>query len=138
MLAFSVAATLVGGWYWLDEIPAGRSAGQDHLHLLQAICLALGLPADSPVQEHFNWPLGTGGQLEQGVDEARAAFSGFVNGRLERMKPARILVLGEWDAQWFKPDLLPEGAEKITVSAWEMLRQPQLKRQAWNELKMLK
>ena len=134
---FAVAATFAGGWLWLDEIPAGRTAGRDHLHLLQSICLALGLPADPPVQEMFNWPLGAGGQLDQGVDAARAAFSGFVSGRLERLQPARTLVLGEWDSQWYEPSLLPAQAQKVSVSAWEMLRRPQLKRQAWSELKPL-
>ena len=134
---FSVAATFAGGWYWIDEITAGRSVGAEYLQLIQAICHAMRLSTDAPVQEQFNWPLGGASQLDQGTDAARAAFSGFLTGRIERFQPARVVLLGAPDSQWFEASLLPADAKTVSVSGWRMLRQPELKRQAWGELKAL-
>ncbi len=135
---FSVVAVDLGGCYWLDEIPPGRSLGPDYTQLLQAICLALGWNANRPVLEQFNWPLSRGGLLDQGIDSARAGFAGFLAGRLERIQPQRVVLLGEPDSSWFDHRLLSQHQVTRTVSAWKMLRQPELKRRAWLDLQVLR
>jgi len=135
---FSVAAVQVGGCYWLDEIPPGRSLGQDYTQLLQAICFALGWSTGAAVLEQFNWPMSRGGQLDQGVDSARGGFAGFLTGRLERIAPQRVILLGELDSTWFDPQLLSGYQVTSTVSAWKMLRQPELKHRAWLDLQVLR
>lgn len=134
---FSLAATYVGGWYWLDDIPPGRALGPEYLQLLSAICQALKLDSAPPVQEQFNWPQGTGGQLDRGIAAAQAGLAGFLSGRIERFSPAKIILLGSLEHAWFDSAQLPAQPAQISVSAWRMLREPQLKRQAWAELKPL-
>lgn len=135
---FSVLAVQLSGCYWLDEIPPGRNPGPDYLQLLQSICFALGRDTASPVMEQFNWPLAPGGSLDQGIGAARASFAGFLTGRLERLQPARIIVLGELDAAWYDPQAMAGLSVTSTVSAWKMLREPELKRQAWLDLQALR
>ena len=135
---FSVVAVQLGGCYWLDEIPPGRNLGQDYTQLLQAICFALGWSTGEPVLDQFNWPMARGGQLDQGVDSARGGFAGFLTGRLERIQPQRVILLGELDSSWFDPQLLSAHQVTSTVSAWKMLRQPELKHRAWLDLRALR
>jgi hypothetical protein len=135
---FSVLATHLGGAYWLDEVPPGRSPGAEYLQLLQSICFALGWDTAAPALEQFNWPLARGGKLDRGVDAARAGFAGFLSGRLERLQPGRVVLLGEPDPSWYDPQLVTDYAVTRTVSAWKMLRTPELKRQAWLDLQTLR
>lgn len=134
---FSLAASFVGGWYWLDEIGAGRSLAPDYARLLQAICHALGLSVDAPVAEQFNWPIGGAGQLDQGAAAATAALAGFIQGRLERFSPDRVILMGDFTGSGLEASTIPLAVSRISVSAWRMLRQPELKRQAWRELKQI-
>jgi hypothetical protein len=135
---FSVLAVQLGGCYWLDEIPPGRNTGPDYLQLLQSICFALGWDTGNPALEQFNWPLSRGGSLDQGVSAARAGFTGFLTGRLERVQPDRVLLLGDLDPAWYDPQAMADLPVTRTVSGWKMLRQPELKRQAWLDLQALR
>jgi hypothetical protein len=135
---FSVLAVQLGGCYWLDEIPPGRNPGPDYLQLLQSICFALGWDTGNPALEQFNWPLAQGGSLDRGVSAARAGFTGFLTGRLERLQPARVIVLGDLDPAWCDPQAMAGLPVTTTVSGWKMLRQPKLKRQAWLDLQALR
>jgi hypothetical protein len=135
---FSVAAVTLAGMYWLDEIPPGRELGPDYTQLLQAICRALGLPDADPVAEQFAWPLHNSSQLAQGEEAARQGFSGFIGGRLERLRPSGVILLGDLDKTWFDPSILSELPVVTTVSAWQMLRQPTLKSRAWSDLQVLR
>ncbi len=135
---FSVAAVSLGGWYWLDEIPPGRELGTEYTRLLQAICRALGLPDENPVVEQFNWPLHNSSQLDQNEQAAQHGFSGFLGGRLERLRPRGVVLLGDLDATWFDPTPLDQLPTVTTVSAWQMLRKPALKAKAWSDLQTLR
>ena len=135
---FAVAAASVGGWYWLDEFPPGRALGAGYMQLLQAICFALGRDADGAQLEQFHWPLPDSGQLEQDAAAARAGFTGFLQSRLERLQPQGVVLLGGLAVPWFDRSLLEGYRTVSTVSAWEMLRQPQHKRQAWADLQPLR
>ncbi len=133
---FSVAATLAGGWYWLDEIPSGREPGEEYGQLLLAICRALGWSQEPARMERFSYPVAAG--LAGGVGEAREALQGFLNGRLSRLSPAGVILMGDLDQPWFDRGCFEEQRVVQTVSAWQMLRDASLKRQAWSDLKGLR
>jgi hypothetical protein len=138
MPIFSLAAVSLGGWYWLDDIPPGRGLGPEYLQLLQAIAVALGMQAGPPVLEQFNWPMHTSTQLDRDDAAARGGLGGFLANRLERIQPAGVILLGEFAQAWFDRDLLSPLPIVDTVSGWQMLRQPALKRQAWSDLQVLR
>ncbi len=131
---FTVLATEAGGWLWLDEIPAGRDPGAAHTALIAAIAAALGLDDRPPSPQFFNYPVAAGTALAGGIAGARDAFYGFVSGRIARMQPGRVVLLGDWQQEWFDASSL-EGPELTrTVSVFAMLRDPALKAQAWRDL----
>ena len=138
MPVFSLAAVGLGGWYWLDEIPPGRDLGPEYLQLLQAIAAALGMDAGQPVFEQFNWPLRTGTRLDRDEQAARDGLGGFLVSRFERYQPAGVILLGEMEQGWFDRELLVPHRIVATVSAWKMLREPALKRQAWTDLQVIR
>jgi hypothetical protein len=138
MPVFSLAAVGLGGWYWLDEIPPGRDLGHEYLQLLQAIAAALGMDAGQPVFEQFNWPLHTSTQLDRDEEAARGGLGGFLARRFERYQPTGVILLGEMEQGWFDRELLRSHRVVATVSAWKMLREPALKRQAWTDLQVLR
>lgn len=133
---FSVMAVAAGGWFWIDEIPAGREPGEDYGQLILAICRALGLEESGGQVERFSYPVNA--RLAGGVDEAREALLGFLSGRLSRTSPQGVVLLGEFAEPWFDRSCL-EGQRVVeTVSAWRMLREPALKAQAWSDLQPLR
>ena len=134
---FSVAASAAGGWLWVDEIPPGRDPGSDYAQLLAAICRALGLPAEPPSVQLFTFPAADNAALAGGLEEARQALFGFLNGRVVRGTPGRVVLLGELTAPWFDASFVQELPVTHTVSAWGMLRDPRLKARAWRDLKPL-
>ncbi|MDJ0878321.1 MAG: hypothetical protein QNI86_06890 [Halieaceae bacterium] len=133
---FSIAVTLAGGWFWIDEIPAGREPGDDYGQLLLAICRALGWPQEPARLERFNYPVAA--SLAGGVDEARQALEGFLTGRLTRLSPRGVIMMGDLDQPWFARQCLDGQRLVETVSAWQMLRDPGLKPRAWADLKALR
>ena len=135
---FTVAVCEAGGWLWIDEIPAGRDPGDAYVQLIGAICQALGLPADGLNLQYFNYPVAAGAALAGGMDEARQALFGFLSGRIGRLQPTRVVLLGDMEQAWFDAECLGNVAQTRTVSAWGMLRDPSLKAQAWRDLKPLK
>lgn len=135
---FSLAAALVGNWLWLEEIPRGREPGREYLQLLHGICKAMDWEAGEPRLELFNWPLNNSAQLDHGEEAARHGVSGFVQARLDRNSPAGVVLLGDWDAAWFDRGLVAQQRLLELPSAWQMLRQPMLKQQAWQVLKTLR
>jgi hypothetical protein len=131
---FSVSACFLGGWCWLDEIPRGWEVGNNYLQLLAAMCVALGLEADTPFLDRFDWPMHHTRQLDQGLESARHGFEGFIRARLERYQVGGIILMGEMQGGWLERDLFAPLQLVETVSAWHMLKQPQLKVQAWRDL----
>ncbi len=132
---FSVLSTRAGGWLWIDEVPRGRQHDRSYGMLLNAVCQAFGMPTDDIHVERFDWPIADTRQLGNSQQAARDGFTGFLRGRLERAPVSGIVLLGVSDASWFDRDALSTTCITSTVSAWQMLRQPQLKRQAWIELR---
>lgn len=133
---FSVVAAEAGGWFWLDEIPAGREPGDDYAQLLLALCRALGLPASGAQVNRFNYPVNA--RLAGGIEEARQALYGFLASRIADAEPVGVVLLGDFAEAWFDRACL-EGRRLVqTVSAWQMLRRPELKPRAWADLQSLR
>jgi hypothetical protein len=133
---FSVMACYLGGRYWLDEVPRSREPGDDYQVLLQGICIALGWDPGKPVLERFDWPMHHNRQLDQGQEAARHGFEGFIRARLEQRPVSGIVLLGEPEGGWFDAAVFGGLQIVTTVSAWRMLRQPELKKVAWRDLKV--
>jgi hypothetical protein len=134
---FSLAASIAGGWLWLEEIPRGRSPGRDYEQLLVAICHAMGWPGEAPRVDLLNWPLNNSAQLDHSVQAARHGVQGFVQARLDRQQPRGVVLLGKLDPAWFDVSLF-QGVQRLELpGAWEMLRQPALKQQAWRSLRQI-
>ena len=106
--------------------------------LLQSICAALGLPTEQPHLERFDWPIADTRQIGNSEAAARDGFSGFLRGRLERNPAQGVVLLGVAGATWLDRSSLGELPVVETVCAWQMLRQPQLKQQAWYDLQPLR
>lgn len=134
---FSVLSVRVGGMLCLDEIPRGRDPGHEYLQLLQSIATALKLGDAKAVLERFDWPITNTRQLGNSEAAARDGFSGFLRGRMERQPVETLVLMGVAEATWLDSSNLGVGQKLETVSAWQMLRQPDLKRQAWSDLKQL-
>jgi hypothetical protein len=135
---FSVSACYLGGRYWLDEVPRARELGDDYLVLLQGICIALDLDPGSAVLDRFDWPMHHNRQLDQGQEAARHGFEGFIRARLEQRQVSGIVLLGEPEGGWFDASVFSGLQMLTTVSAWRMLKQPELKNVAWRDLKSLR
>ena len=134
---FSVASCYLGGYLWLDEIPRSRDLGDNYPALLHALAVALGWDGGDAVVERFDWPMHYNQQLAQGPEAARHGFEGFVRARLERHPVRGVVLLGPMQAEWLDRGVFT-GLELVaTVSAWQMLKQPELKAQAWRDLKRL-
>jgi len=135
---FSVAAVSAGGWYWLDQLPPGRDPGPHYMQLIASICSALGLEAADPQLERFSWPMHNSSQIARDQGAAQEAFTAFLEGRLERLQPAGLVLLGELDDGLFDRGRLGDLPVVSTVSAWRMLRDPTLKPRAWQDLQSLR
>jgi uracil-DNA glycosylase len=123
---------------WLDQLPPGRGAGGDYAQLLEAICLALELPAGPAEVSLFNFPMTDLPQVGRGVAAARDALQGYLERRIEQLRPRAVVLLGEIEEPWFNRSCLEHCPVLVTVSAWRMLRQPDLKPVAWSDLQSLR
>ena len=137
-MVFSAALAFMGGWFWLGEVPRSRDLGDNYWQLLQAMCAALGLPAGESLVERFDWPMQQGAPLDPGREAARHSFEGFMRARTERCPARGVILLGAYESEWLNHEIFT-GMEVIkTISAWDMLRHPGLKRTAWADLKHLR
>lgn len=135
---FSVAASYLGGYYWLDEVPRSRDLGAGYQLLLRGMCFALGLEPGEAVFDRFNWPMHHNLQLDQGQEAARHGFEGFIRARLEQRPVSGVVLLGEPEGGWYDPAVFSSLQTVSTVSAWRMLKQPELKNVAWCDLQPLR
>jgi hypothetical protein len=133
---FCVAVSFAGGLLWLDEI-LQAPVGPEYAQLLGAIVLALGRDNAAPLVYQFNWPLHDNAQLDQGADAAREGLLGFVNRKLSETPCEAVVLMGEVAQKRIVPADLQVKRQVHTVSAWQMLRAPELKPLAWQDLQPL-
>ena len=138
MPIFSLAVASAGGCLWLDSLPPGRSTGPEYAQLLDAISRSLGLPDGEVEVAQFDFPMSGALRLGRDLAAARDALQGYLARRLEQVSPPVVVLLGDLDQPWFNRDCLGDCRVISTVSAWRMLREPQLKPVAWADLKRLR
>ncbi|MFT6366146.1 MAG: hypothetical protein ACJAUG_000732 [Halioglobus sp.] len=131
---FGIAAFMTDGWLWLEELPSGQALMRDQVQLVQAMATAMGWGSRKPEIAQFNWPIYTNNQLDIGEEAARGALGGFINRKLEQSGCRSIVLLGNTCARWVPVDQLSTDHQISTVSTTDMLREPSLKKKAWQDL----
>jgi hypothetical protein len=144
-LRFSLAAVTCGGWLWMEELD-GTPFTSAQLQLVQSMADALGRfkgipeaatrPAEGAgaVLTQFDWPMHTNLQLDQGQDAARSSVAAFIQRKLEQAECSGLVLLGRACEARVPLDQLDSCRIARTVSTARMLREPLLKRQAWQDL----
>ena len=144
-LRFSLAAVTCGGWLWLEELDGAPFTPQQ-LQLVQSIAAALArlagesgtaqaAAADPAVRlTQFDWPMHSNLQLDQGKDAARSSVAAFIQRKLEQGECTGLILLGRECEARVPLDQLDCARLARTVSTAQMLHEPVLKRQAWQDL----
>jgi hypothetical protein len=140
---FSLVAFNCGGWLWLEELEAALLPEQGLL--IQAMAEALGIiPRDtgaaSPervASTQFDWPIHNNQQLDQGREAARSSVTGFVQRKLEQLQCRGLVLLGKGCEARVALEQMDSSGLVHTLGTAEMLRNPLLKKQAWQDLRPL-
>lgn len=144
-LRFSLAAVTCGGWLWLEELD-GAPFTPRQLQLVQSMAEALarlegssetgrGPAADAGVLlTQFDWPMHNNLQLDLGEEAARSSVAAFIQRKLEQGECSGLILLGQGCEARVPLDQLDCARLVRTVSTARMLREPLLKRQAWQDL----
>ena len=133
--ALTIART-ESGILILDE---GLSAEQDYteyLRLLQNILLAVGAGQQAIQLDPFLWPMVQNAQIDQSETAARQTLSAYLSKLIDDLSIRYLLVMGDTAEQYLAP--VDSLLLVKTVSALHMLANPELKRQAWSDLQVLK
>jgi hypothetical protein len=134
---FSLVAISCGGWLWLEE-QDNADRLPDQLMLVQSMALALGMittdVATRASSAQFDWPIHNNRQLDQGEEAARSSVSGFLQRKLEQLRCHGLVLLGAECEGRLALNQLDCAQVLRTVSTAQMLRNPSLKRQAWQDL----
>jgi hypothetical protein len=134
---FSLAVLVAGRWLWLEE-PAGRELGQEQLQLVQAMARALGQTGSVAEVSRFDWPMHSNPQLDQSDEAAGCAAAAFISRKLEQYRCQALVLLGA-RARGRVPLAQLGGATVVaTAGTAEMLADPWLKRQVWQDLQPLR
>jgi hypothetical protein len=131
--AFSIAAIIVGGWLWLEELP-GAVLASEQVQLITAISRALALPQAQPAVAQFDWPIHTNQQFDLGPDAAASGLQGFVQRQLTDFNITAVVLLGDECQTRLSAQQLNAERLLTTVSTRNMLEQCGLKAQAWRDL----
>ena len=113
----------------------------DQVQLVQAMATTLDRAASQqqgqarPEIAHFDWPIHTNQQLDLGEEAARATVAGFIGRKLEQRACRGLVMLGAACASRVPLDQLHCAHTVMTVSTAQMLEYPQLKQQAWRDLR---
>ena len=134
---FSLVAISCGGWLWLEEQENGDRL-PDQLMLVQSMAQALGMStadvATRASSAQFDWPIHNNRQLDQGEEAARYSVAGFIQRKLEQQRCHGLVLLGAECEGRLALNQLDCAQVVRTVSTAQMLRNPLLKRQAWQDL----
>ena len=136
-LVFSITAFTTGNWLWLEELPQQQALLRDQVQLVQGMARALGWGNHKADISQFKWPIHNNSQLDLGEDAARASLGGFVRRKLEQSESHGIVLLGASCQRWLPVDDIEAKELVTTVSTAEMLRDPLLKKRAWQDLLVL-
>ena len=146
---FTLSAIIAGEWLWLEELD-GMPLTTNQVQLVQSMTLALGrenagnnggaaaaAQVGRPEVAQFDWPMHNNRQLDQGEEAARASVAAFINRKLEQRGCRGLILLGQACAQRVPLPQL-QVATVCTLSSAEILANPMLKRQVWQDLQPLR
>jgi hypothetical protein len=122
----------------VDDAPSG--ARTDYLRMLGNLLFALQGGTANPTLEVFAWPMAkTNPRLDQSATAAREALAGYLQKHIDQRAVHTVLVLGDAARSWAAPALQQNNALRcaVSVSAWLCLREPQVKRQLWQDVRHL-
>ncbi len=119
----------------------------DYLCLMQNIVFALGLGVQRLYIERFDWPMVRNIKVDQGESAARQTLQAFVMRQREQLAADTVLVMGASAHRYLLGDDVaaeqmlsvdfPAGEYLITISAQDLLQQPQKKAHLWAQLQVL-
>ena len=130
---FSIVAVIAGGFLWLEEL-SDPSVSRDQVHLIRAMAKALGPSASELEVSQFDWPIHSNAQLDLGENAARACLGSFVQRKADQGKCRGLILLGDGCGEKLDKTQIESTKCVSTVGTREMLRDPQLKKQAWRDL----
>ncbi len=137
---FSLVAISCGDCLWLEE-QEGASRLPEQLMLVQSMAEALGITAGDagtrPSSTQFDWPIHKNRQLDQGEEAARSSVAGFIQRKLEQGRCQGLVLLGAGCERRLALNQVDCPQVVRTVSTAEILRNPLLKRQVWQDLQPL-
>jgi hypothetical protein len=122
----------------VDDAPG--AARNDYLRMLANLLFALQGGTANPALEIFAWPMTkTNPRLDQSATAAREALAGYLQKNIDQRAVHTVLVLGDAARNWAAPALQQNNALRcaVSVSAWSCLREPQVKRQLWQDVRHL-
>jgi len=134
--AFTIVAVVAGGCLWLEEL-SGSPVSRNQVHLIRAMAKALALKEGELDVSQFDWPIHSNAQLDLGEDAVRAALGGFVQRKVGQSKCHGLILLGSACQKRLDTTQLETVHCLHTVGTSDMLRDPQLKKQAWLDLQPL-
>lgn len=132
--SFRIVSVNVGGFLWVEEL-SQPAVSRDQLQLIHAMAKALALEVGELDVNQFDWPIHNNSQLDLGPEAANAALGGFVQRRADGCQG--LIILGSACRQKLDMVQLELGQCVSTVSTADMLRDPQLKKQAWLDLQAI-
>ena len=135
-IRFSLAAIFVGGVAWVEELP-GRPLAREQVKLIQAMARAIGGDPAQPGIAQFDWPMHNNHQLDLGPEAARASVAGFLQRQIEQRNCRGLVLLGESGAAHVPAEQFGSLVVVRTHATQEMLENPPVKRQVWNDLQPL-
>ena len=127
-VSFSLLMVTAGRWLWLETIEDGLIR-QEQLQLIQAMARALDGPSVNVSRRQLDWPLSKHPHLPQDIEAARQTVAGQVQRLAQEAKIAGVMVLGSATFPYLNA---VAGLELVELpSTLAMLREPELKAQAW-------
>lgn len=145
---FSLSVTVIKGSLLLvDDCPVELHKQREYKQLLHNIVFALGLGKQAIECQSFQWPEAMRGHHARDAAAAREALQSYLARQLEISEARYLLLMGEApglfavNTELTEAVLMPHEHAPVqllpTLSASRMLREPELKRQLWQQLQPL-
>ena len=142
---FNIAAVVADGYLWIEEI-ADRPLATEQVQLVQAMARALARVANRdaaaagdarPDVTMFKWPMHNNRQLDLSEEAARSGVAAFIRRRLEERRCRGLVLLGASSRHWIPLEQFSLPSLATSVGTMEMLTDPLLKKQVWDDLQGL-
>lgn len=129
----SVAAVMIGKQLWLEEL-GSLPLTREQVQLMRAMAGALGWAVSVSSTQQFDWPLHDNSQFDLGQQAAASALQAFVTRQVSQ-ECTCIVALGKVVQSLLIGKQLPLPL-LCTHATRELLQQPQLKREAWHQIRL--